>query len=35
LALIEELKGLIGVDQDINTTYKQFKDLQRRWKETS
>jgi hypothetical protein len=34
LALIEELKGLIGVDQDINTTYKQFKDLQRRWKET-
>ena len=34
LALIEELKGLISVDQDINTTYKQFKDLQRRWKET-
>ena len=34
LALIEELKGLIGVNQDINTTYKQFKDLQRRWKET-
>jgi hypothetical protein len=34
LALIEELKGLINVDQDINTTYKQFKDLQRRWKET-
>ena len=32
--MIEELKGLIGVDQDINTTYKQFKDLQRRWKET-
>jgi ribosomal protein L17 len=29
LALIEELKGLISVDQDINTTYKQFKDLQR------
>jgi hypothetical protein len=34
LALIEELKGLISVDQDINATYKQFKDLQRRWKET-
>ena len=34
LELIEELKGLISVDQDINTTYKQFKDLQRRWKET-
>jgi hypothetical protein len=34
LALIEELKGLIGVDQDINKTYKKFKDLQRRWKET-
>jgi hypothetical protein len=34
LALIEELKGLISVNQDINTTYKQFKDLQRRWKET-
>lgn len=34
LALIEELKGLINVNQDINATYKQFKDLQRRWKET-
>jgi polyhydroxyalkanoate synthesis regulator phasin len=34
LALIEELKGLISVDQDINATYKQFKDLQKRWKET-
>jgi hypothetical protein len=34
LALIEELKELIGVDQDINKTYKKFKDLQRRWKET-
>jgi len=34
LALIEELKGLIAVDQDINKTYKKFKDLQRRWKET-
>lgn len=34
MALIEELKGLINVNQDINATYKQFKDLQRRWKET-
>jgi hypothetical protein len=34
LALIEELKGLISVEQEINSTYKQFKDLQRRWKET-
>lgn len=34
LALIEELKGLINVNQDINATYQQFKDLQRRWKET-
>ncbi len=32
LELIEELKGLISIDQDINTTYKQFKDLQSRWK---
>ena len=34
LALIAELKGLINVNQDIKATYKQFKDLQRRWKET-
>ena len=34
LALIEELKGLISVEQEINSIYKQFKDLQRRWKET-
>ena len=34
LALIEELKGLISVEQDINATYKEFKDLQKRWKET-
>ncbi len=34
LALIEELKGLINVEQDINATYQQFKDLQKRWKET-
>ncbi len=34
LTLIEELKGLISIEQDINATYKQFKDLQKRWKET-
>jgi len=34
LALIEELKGLINVEQDIKITYNQFKDLQKRWKET-
>lgn len=33
LALIEELKGLLNVNQDINATYNQFKDLQKRWKE--
>jgi hypothetical protein len=32
--LIEELKGLIGVDQPISDTYKQFKDLQARWRES-
>lgn len=34
LDLIEELKGLIGVDQPIGETYKQFKSLQNRWHET-
>jgi len=34
LELIEELKGLIGIDQNINSTYNQFKDLQKRWKES-
>ncbi len=32
LAIIEELKGLIDVEEDINTTYNNFKDLQERWK---
>ena len=32
--LIEELKGLIGIDQPISETYKQFKDLQVRWRES-
>ena len=32
--LIEELKGLIGIDQHISETYKQFKNLQSRWRES-
>ena len=32
LAIIEELKGLIDIEEDINTTYNNFKDLQERWK---
>ena len=32
--LIDELKGLIGLDQPISDTYKQFKDLQARWRES-
>ena len=32
LDIIEELKGLIDVEENINTTYKHFKDLQDRWK---
>ena len=34
LELIEELKGLIALDQPIGETYKQFKALQNRWHET-
>ncbi|AUS07159.1 DUF349 domain-containing protein [Pseudotamlana carrageenivorans] len=34
LAIIEELKGLINVEENINTTYKHFKDLQERWRNT-
>lgn len=33
LALIEELKGLLDVEENINTTYKHFKDIQERWRE--
>ena len=33
-SLIEELKGLTGVDRPISETYKQFKDLQARWRES-
>ncbi|WP_297792464.1 DUF349 domain-containing protein [uncultured Eudoraea sp.] len=32
LEIIEELKGLVNVEEDINTTYKNFKDLQQRWR---
>lgn len=32
LDIIEQLKGLIDVEEDINTTYKNFKDLQENWK---
>ena len=32
LEIIEELKGLINVEENINTTYKHFKELQERWK---
>ncbi len=32
LEIIEELKGLIDVEEDINTTYNNFKELQERWK---
>ncbi|MDX1462449.1 MAG: DUF349 domain-containing protein [Marinirhabdus sp.] len=29
--LIEELKGLLSTEENINTTYKHFKDIQERW----
>ncbi len=32
LTLIEELKGLVSVEEDINTTYKNFKTIQERWR---
>lgn len=32
LSIIEELKGLVSIEEDINTTYKNFKDLQERWR---
>lgn len=34
LEIIEELKGLIDVEENINTTYKHFKELQERWRNT-
>jgi len=32
LQIIEEIKGLINVEENINTTYKHFKELQERWR---
>lgn len=34
LDIIEELKGLINIEENINTTYKHFKELQERWRNT-
>ena len=31
--IIEELKGLVSMEEDMNTTYKNFKALQERWKQ--
>jgi len=33
LEIIEELKGLLSVEESINSTYKHFKDIQNRWRE--
>ncbi len=32
LAIIEELKSLVNVEEDINNTYKHFKDVQESWR---
>ena len=32
LELVEELKGLLNIDENINTTYNHFKSIQERWK---
>lgn len=32
LEIIEELKSLVNVEEDMNTTYKSFKDVQERWR---
>ncbi len=32
LDLIEELRGLVNVEEDINTTYRNFKDIQEKWR---
>lgn len=34
LDIIEELKSLVNVEENINSTYKQFKELQERWRNT-
>ncbi|MEJ2585034.1 MAG: DUF349 domain-containing protein [Robiginitalea sp.] len=31
--IIEELKGLVNMEEDMTTTYKNFKELQERWKQ--
>lgn len=33
LTIIEELKGLVNVEEDMNTTYNNFKRLQAKWRE--
>lgn len=33
LKIIEEIKGLLNVEENINTTYKHFKELQDKWRE--
>ncbi|MDT0559501.1 DUF349 domain-containing protein [Ichthyenterobacterium sp. W332] len=33
LEIIEEIKGLLNVEENINTTYKHFKELQDKWRE--
>lgn len=32
LAIIEEIKGLVGVEDSMSNTYKQFKELQNKWR---
>ncbi|MFS4469391.1 DUF349 domain-containing protein [Maribacter sp. 2210JD10-5] len=32
LELIENLKGLVNVEEDMNTTYQSFKDIQEKWR---
>ena len=32
LVIIDELKSLVNVEEDINTTYKHFKDVQENWR---
>src|SRR5690606_1283283 len=32
LQIIDEIKGLINVEENINTTYKHFKELQEKWR---
>ena len=34
LEIIEELKGLLNLEENINSTYKHFKELQERWRNT-